>query len=406
MQESPNFQNFYNHFSQFSLPNLIDDPRQQVPAPHRAVIERAYKTLQQYFTENEFREKLTLARRNNIEGQINNILAQFDQMVALLNQSPPTLLQNIEPISNNIQSYLEDIDLRFTTPFGLYIAEQRSDLPGYVNSLKETAETARQVKDQVDKTLSDAELLIGQGTSTKLGDYYQILANGMTISENDEARKAKKFEVPQKAIWVLMALGACIVIGAQEILTVVKLVNISEPGTKIRLAGAILIAFALIANRVSRAFTRFRPGGYDRAAALWLGATIVAVIATGIYASVLLQEMGPHADWQQLIPKIVTLLAPAYFVRFCVQNYRSNKHLFISNTHRATVSRDAKGFSEQVSTATDSLKKDELTARAQIIDRASIVVFDPGETGYITTKEGAGSESMFDGTPFDSKLNK
>jgi hypothetical protein len=66
----------------------------------------------------------------------------------------------------------------------------------------------------------------------------------------------------------------------------------------------------------------------------------------------------------------------------------------------------ATGFSDQVAAQSEALKKEELLSRANIIEKAAEVVFNPVETGYITTKEGAGSggDTIFDGMPFSSKL--
>jgi hypothetical protein len=73
-------------------------------------------------------------------------------------------------------------------------------------------------------------------------------------------------------------------------------------------------------------------------------------------------------------------------------------HLSIQNSHKATVARTVKQFGELITTDDPTFAKDILTSRSQIIDAAAKVVFTPSESGFLTTKEGAGgSDNMLDG---------
>jgi hypothetical protein len=102
--------------------------------------------------------------------------------------------------------------------------------------------------------------------------------------------------------------------------------------------------------------------------------------------------------WEFFVPKVLILLAPAYFVRLCVQNYRANAHLAVQYTHRATIMSIAENYSEK--TALDYAADPEhqtvriaAQAKMDILLEAARVMFAQSESGFITQKEGAGSGS-------------
>ena len=169
MQETPNFQSYLTRFNQFALSALIDGA-QPVAEPQRSVIEDAYNKLSLYLTDNQYRDKLTTVSRNNIEGQINSILAQFDQITSLLQTNPPSLTSSLESISNNIQSYLEELNLRFYNPYQTYLLQNQGNVGAIVNEITNFRKEAEKSEAETKKVLDKAKLTVGIGASISLAD--------------------------------------------------------------------------------------------------------------------------------------------------------------------------------------------------------------------------------------------
>jgi hypothetical protein len=407
MPETPNINSYRSRFNQFTLSDLIDNSY-RIDDPYRSVITDAHKKVSAYFSDDAYRSTLTVTKKNNIENQLLNIITQFEQILSYKNSNITFLMQNIEGISNNIQSYLEDLDMRFYTPYQQYLLQNRGDISNLIGNINQAKLEGENLTSQIRQTLRNAELLAGEGAATDLADHYQLLANGMTKKEYDQLRSRRIERNSMNDFLFALALSAgvslILILGADELIELYKTIVKGGVKNALILIGIFILLLGPSAPFVYKWFGKLRPGGYERAATLWFLAAIVSVLITAAYAWLLVHQLGGNLGWEQLIPKLVTLLAPAYLIRFSVQNYKANKHLAVLNIHKATVTRVAKLFADQIAVSIESLKRDELITRASIVDKAASVVFDPGETGFITTKEGAGADSIFEGFPLSSKL--
>lgn len=401
MQETPNFQNYKNQFLQYTVESLVDNPT--INEPYRTVIIDAHTKLNQYFTDDQFRQTLSTTRRNNIESQIGNILPQFAQIVSF-KSNPAQLQGSIEGISNNIQAYVEDLDLRFSYPYQTYLLQNTGNIAEILERVRSQQSEVETSAKEAKKTVENAQLVVARGSAQDIANHFQMLANGREA----ETDKAKNNEESLR-IWPYVAIG---VGGVICVLAFDKLIQLGRVILTYRIesiiiaTGLILLLIAIFGNKGVQAFKERYPGGYERSAVLWLFGAIASVIFTAVFAFVLMWEMGNVKEWEAIIPKIIGLLAPAYMIRFCVQNYRSNMHLMVINSHKALIARDASAFSGFIPDRVQAFQRESLLAKSDIVCKASAVLFTPGETGYITTKEGAGNgnDTVFDGVPFMDKV--
>lgn len=406
MQETPNFQNYKNQFLQYTVESLVDNPT--INEPYRTVIIDAHTKLDQYFTEDQFRSTLSSIRRNNIEAQINNILQQFSQLISF-KSNPVQLQANLEGISNNIQSYIDDVDQRFSYPYQMYQLQNTENISEILKDVKSKQAAIEAKTKQATDTLEAANLVVGGGSSKDIADHFQMLANGreaeMVRTMKSEKIKGRVWYL-RAARYVFIAIGLALLLRPEVFIWLAHLVMKYPVNSILMAAGSLLLLIATSSNRAVVAFSNRYRGGYERSAILWLFGAIVSVIFTAIFAFILMWEMGDVKDWSAVIPKIIGLLAPAYMVRFCVQNYRSNMHLMVINSHKAIIARDVLAFMGFVPDSLQALQRESLLAKSDILCKASSVLFTPGETGYITTKEGAGNgnDTVFDGVPFMDKV--
>lgn len=402
MPDTPNFIPYRTRFEQLDLATVLDTSP-PIDEPYRTILSDAHAKVQRYFVEDQFRQSLTTSRRNNIESQINAVLDQLNQIAQYRSQG--VLPQNIEGITNNIQAYLDEIDMRFTQPLITYQLQGNEDLAATIGEARDASRKISVLKSEAESTLETAKLLVGMGAGTKLADFYQRLATGRTVDEEDKYHTAKPQTNLKKILWILSAAVLLGLFSADDIYE--GFVSVKDGGAipLIRLGIVGVGLLSLLSAFILKKINQSKPGGHERAAAGWALGGVVAVVITAIYAAFLVRELGSDPGWEQIIPKLVGLLAPAYLVRFCIHNYRVNMHLAVVNVHRATVSRVARGFADQIATQHDTLRREELQAQGAVIEKAAEVVFAPAETGYITTKEGAGnaSDSIFDGTPLGGR---
>jgi hypothetical protein len=129
---------------------------------------------------------------------------------------------------------------------------------------------------------------------------------------------------------------------------------------------------------------------HKNTASRWLKALLVAsLVVTGLAVTVLydivneLRDSTYQAGAEAYIFK-VALLALLYFgMRFLIKNYSAHEHLYITNIHRANVLKSMEAFR-------DSAIED--GAKDSILLAAVGSAYSLQETGFITTKEGAGSD--------------
>lgn len=81
--------------------------------------------------------------------------------------------------------------------------------------------------------------------------------------------------------------------------------------------------------------------------------------------------------------KIIIIAIIIQLVRFFSRNYNANKHLETQSLHKYDVLKSLQGVY-------NTLDEDEKEARSELIKTGAITAFQNTESGYITTKEGAG----------------
>lgn len=403
--ETPNFDQYKARFDSYILDNLVNDPRAAVTDPNRAIVKEAYDKLNVYFTDKTFRDTLTVTRKNNIEGQINAILDQFQQMLTYIGSTPPQLIQNLQGVINNIQSYLEDLDLRFWTPYKTYQLEGGGDVNAVVADIKKAQREVEDAKSKAQSSLSSLNLLTGDAAVQTVSNYFQIASNGMTVQEYDEFLNLNRRIDSRKIFATFLFLGISIFAFRNDIDSLAQKIRSDTFDGIVTGVGILLITLSYPIKLLVDWINKTKPGGYERSASLWFMGAIASVIGIGVYSSVLFLGFDGTSDINKLIPKVVALLAPAYLVRFCVQNYRVNMHLASVNAHKAIAAKSVLAYTDPLSTSDESIKLSSLTIRGEIQKDVARLIFDPGESGFITTKEGAGSsDSFFEGTPIN-KIN-
>ena len=406
MQETPNYESYKSRFNSFLLPNLIDHPGQEVQGVERRIIEDTYNRIAAYFTEDEYRRTLPINRRNNVEGQIGACLDQFQQILTYLASSPAQLLANIQNITNNLQSYLEEIDLRFWNPYQIYVLQHGENIADEIAKIKTAAREAEVARNQAESNLKAQGTLIAQEGEVNVADYYQRTINGHTIARNDELISEEK---PLRIAPILKIMGitsVVLVFAGDEIGHIIKAFDRTNVAHYVYVFALLLFLSAYPIALFAKWLNRTKPSGYERAATLWVMGSAFSVVITGVYASILLAGFNGDSGWDELVPKLVSLLAPAYFVRFCVQNYRANKHMAIMNSQKAVAARSVQAYTANLRVADEALRVSAYTTMGEIQKNVAMLIFEPGETGYLTVKEGAGSsDSYFQGVLTD-KLPK
>ena len=391
MQDTPNFISYKNQFSQYTLSDLIDS-RERVQDPTRSFIEETYQKIEDYFTDNDYRVTLGFNRKNAIEGQIANILSQFEQLRNWQVTGEQIVGANIQNLESNISAYRDEFDVRFTVPYQLYLLQQGHSVDNVINEIVTLRDEAKRSEQSTRTSLAKAGLIIGEGSVTKLSNFYQQLANGRNSVKQQEWLDKPHKNIPVKKISIIAAASSVVLyllifwlisifrnIQLEVEVVVNVIISIGLP--------ALVILIVLMMSWLNRHY----PGGYARTAVLWMFGTILSTAVTAIYAAILVGELGGGSGWEQIIPKIIGLLAPAYLIRFCVQNYKANMHLSVQNTHRATLAQVTKGFSGLIESTNKAFEQDVLNGQTQVVHAAAQVMFTQSESGYITTKEGAGS---------------
>lgn len=128
---------------------------------------------------------------------------------------------------------------------------------------------------------------------------------------------------------------------------------------------------------------------HEPAARIWLIAAgvclLLALIISGfvfikLYHDPNILKQNPAAFSIKTFVAIVGF----YVARVCFRQYSVHKHLETLNRHRANIMRTLPGFAESVGDNRDI-----------VYGAGAKAVFDAGETGFITRKEGAGADDSF-----------
>ena len=453
MQEAPNFNTYLSRFRNVDR-NTVLDSREVISGSDRKFLESLYDRLDLYFDDQSFRSQLTIEMRTTIEDSYLTTILSYLENLASWQRDGSTVINgaNLTGQIQSINSILTAVDqqlsgyyftyLSATEPLGKKVqtiqslvsgAEQESQtLHDIVENIKTQVNDRKQSYDTVlsdlqtdasvvleqqkakgedvlastEKVLTQAKLLIGRASGHQLGDYYHKLANGRTSGEQDQytKNKGKGFEKFLSTI-----SSKKIIIGAAVLLPLSYSVLMFLAYNPIQLniwTSTLLIVFAVaflvtaltfvVLKSIKHFSVRFK-GGHERTSVLWMAGAILSTIATAVYSGILIRDLtvsGP-ITWEEIIPKIIVLLAPAYLVRLCVQNYRANAHLAVQYMHRATIMNIAESYSAATSVDASQSTNSELVkisheARMMILTDAAKIMFAQSESGYITQKEGAG----------------
>ena len=116
-----------------------------------------------------------------------------------------------------------------------------------------------------------------------------------------------------------------------------------------------------------------------------------------VIESISASDLGFNAVAVSIAIKILVLLAIVQLIRFYSKNYNAYKHLEQQALHRSDMLQALLGIHRTVS---DESIKDEL------LRSGALIAFQSYETGFISRKEGAGSNAEADSLLLSSLLNK
>jgi hypothetical protein len=143
---------------------------------------------------------------------------------------------------------------------------------------------------------------------------------------------------------------------------------------------------------------------HEKSATNWLwavvAATCIALIIVILVVIDIVKNLGGGVSTltpESAAIKVVILGFLFYAIRFTTKNYSAHKHLAIVNQHRSNVLQSMEAF--RISTP------DEPTKDAILLSAVS-AAYALQETGFITTKEGAGSNDSEILKVIDSTINK
>ena len=108
------------------------------------------------------------------------------------------------------------------------------------------------------------------------------------------------------------------------------------------------------------------------------------IVSTEILQEYLSEEIAGYGYISIIAIKVIILIGLIQIVRFFYRNYNANKHLENQTLHKYDVLRALQGVYNTI----DSENK---TARDELIKTGALTAFQNTESGYITTKEGAGN---------------
>lgn len=465
MQESPNFNTYLSRFQNADKATVLD-LREIISGADRRFLESVYERLELYFSHEDFRSQLSIQTRTSIEdAHITNILSYLENIASWQRDgSTPIVGANLQSQIQNITGQVTSFDQQIAGYYFTYLsnseplgeriqtiksltdaAEQESqglhdvieNVKSQVNDRKQTFDSALvdlegkaseslnaqkenggEILSNIEMILTKAKLLIGSASGHQLGDYYQKLANGRTIAENDSYIKNRGTRLDdllknfKSAQWISYISIASVISFVLIMYIIDNPVTLDRGGTILSLIcgfGLVIFMTVYVGVKSLALFNARYKGGHDRAAVLWMIGAIISTLATAVYASILIRELSVNGDitWEEIIPKIIVLLAPAYLVRLCIQNYRANAHLSVQYKHRATIMSIAENYSNSTATdATQSANADLVAAshkaKMTILTDAAKIMFAQSESGYITQKEGAGNNG---GDMIDSLSN-
>lgn len=456
MQEGQNFSSYLNRFNNVDKHTVLDS-REQINYPYRNFLESLYSRLDTYFNNSDFRSQIPFDIRTNVEdGYLSSTLSYletiaswqrdgrtpingsniesqismlgsniqgFDQMIGMYyytfnNNERYEVLnranEHVEALMSNVAN--KENELSFTISNTL--EQARSKSKEYEDKIKELTEyfesnvstdisKSKNSLSEIESIAKEAGLISSGIAGNALADNYHRLANGRTIKEQSEFQAEKKERSGRliNKIGLESAMKFSFVSFVSLYLTFIliteskiQLNNWTGGALYSGLAVLSVILIVYIFISLAKVFNNNFKGGHERTAYLWMIGAIASTLFTAGYSGLLVLQMSANGSitWEEIIPKVIALLAPAYLVRLCIQNYRANSHLAVQYMHRATVMSIAEVYSKATNLDSSEkgnpdLDKASVEARMGILTEAAKIMFAQSESGYITQKEGAGS---------------
>lgn len=134
---------------------------------------------------------------------------------------------------------------------------------------------------------------------------------------------------------------------------------------------------------------RMLEGGYSGRANSWLLAVMATSLITAIFAYSQLKPIVVigNPTLETVLVKALLLAIPAYVIRFEIRNYNAYRHLSTLNKHKAVSLKTLLAFQSRPEINDET--------KMQITQTAAEICFEPGESGFITAKDGAGHDDIF-----------
>ena len=126
---------------------------------------------------------------------------------------------------------------------------------------------------------------------------------------------------------------------------------------------------------------------------------MVPVVDFDYFTRYLSPELKKYGYFAIVIIKVLILLGFLQIIRFYFRNYNANKHLESEALHKYDVLRSLQGVHNTIDVSNKE-KRDEL------IRAGALIAFQGSESGYITTKEGAGNVDAGIYSAIEKILNK
>ena len=123
--------------------------------------------------------------------------------------------------------------------------------------------------------------------------------------------------------------------------------------------------------------------GFSILGAIFVSFFFLNVIDINVFQKYLSDELVYFGYFTMIAIKIIILVGLIQVIRFFYRNYNANKHLANQSLHKCDVLRSLHGIYTTISS-------DNKEARDELIKTGALTAFQNIESGYITTKEGAG----------------
>ncbi len=386
MQDTPQFQAIQQRFSAYSESTLLGvEGQQQLPEHGATLVKRIFETVQLYLNDTSYRQTLPLQTKQNIEGQIENINNQFDQISAARTQG--NLPQQSEGFINNLGSYYEELRVRFIVPYGLFTIEGKTNTARIVSDLQKTKEEADTIQKEIQKTLEVSQEFVARKGATEQANFFHRLHNGKEMPSPETKKIDKKTEYWKPTSQNVIGFLALLVFAAMAAPSIWFYIDTLSKKVIFQYLLFFVAVTLSVATYLVYCYTirlkKLYPAGFERAAQFWFLGVLGSLVFVSVYSALVIRSLQITQDSlsiQEAVVKAVVLLAPVYLIRFCVRNYNANKHLSSTNLQRANSISVAELF-------TRGINSENKEAYIKLIE----LIFTQDETGYITKREGAGS---------------